>query len=380
MMKRAAIRTVLILALVSTFASAGPGSAQSEEQLELWIGQMLMVGFRGTEIPPDHEFRRRIADCRLGGVILFDYDVPSKTWGRNIVSAEQVRRLNRSLQEAARQAGLPPLLIAVDQEGGRISRLKPRYGFPESLSQARLGRIDEEGTTRRQARRTAELLLDLGFNLNFAPVLDLAVHPDNPVIAKLERSFSADPEVVERHGAWVGEEYREAGLLFALKHFPGHGSSRQDSHLGMPDVSEYWGERELEPFARLISRGLGDLVMTAHIFNVNLDQSYPASLSERVIQDILRRRLEFRGAVVTDDLQMGAIVERYSFEKALELAIRAGSDILVIANNSTFDAEVPDKAFRAIRKMVRDGIVSSERIRDSYRRILALKGKLGETE
>ena len=342
------------------------------EELDLWIGQMLMVGFRGTELEEGDPFLQAVGDLHLGGVVLFDYDVPSRSPVRNIASSAQVTRLTTQLQAAARI----PLFIAIDQEGGRVVRLKEQHGFPATVSAAELGRRDEEALTRSSAGKTADLLVDLGINLNFAPVLDVAVNPDNPIIAALERSYGADVDRIVRHGRWTIEEFHQRGLLSAVKHFPGHGSSRDDSHLGLPEVTREWDPAELEPFGRLIGERLPDMVMTAHLYNANWDEEYPATLSRQVVNTMLRQELGFQGVIVSDDMQMGAIVQNYTLEKGIERAVEAGIDILLFANNFRYDPEIASKAFTILRGLVDQGVVSRGRIEESYRRISNLKKNL----
>lgn len=350
--------------------------APMQHDLDFCIGQMLMVGFRGLELDADDPFLQQIESLQLGGTILFDYDVPSRTPLRNVQSADQLRALTKALQSAAST----PLFIAIDQEGGRVNRLKPRFGFPESKSQAELARLDDEQQTRLQARRTARLLADLGINLNFAPVLDLAVHPENPIIARLERSYSDDPATVEKQARWTIEEFRQVGVLTAVKHFPGHGSSREDSHQGLPDVTSHWTSEELRPFATLIREGLPDMVMTAHLYNRNWDADLPATLSRPVIGQMLRAEMGFEGVVVSDDMQMGAITSRFGLQEAIEKAVLAGVDLLTFANNSVYDPQIAPKAVRIIQGLVREGRVSEERIRQSCHRIQKLKRKLGRED
>ena len=259
---------------------------------------------------------------------------PTQSPVRNIVSPQQVRELTAQLQAVAGTL----LLIAIDQEGGQIARLKARHGFSATPSQAELGRLDDEQETRSSAREVGALLADLGINLNFAPVLDLAVNPDNPIIAALERSYGADPDRVERHARWTIQEFHRAGVLSAVKHFPGHGASKEDSHLGLPDVTHLWSETELEPFSSLIGEQLPDVVMMAHLYNAQWDETYPATLSSAVITGMLRQQLGFEGVVVSDDMTMGAIVQNYSLEESIELAVKAGVDILLFGNNSSYDS------------------------------------------
>ncbi len=353
------------------------GTPEEEDRLDLWIGQMLMVGFRGTDPKEGDSFLQAVRDLHLGGVVLFDRDVPTRSPLRNIVSPQQVQKLTAQLQAVAEV----PLLIAIDQEGGKIARLKARHGFSATPSQAELGRWDDQERTRSSAREVGELLASLGINLNFAPVLDLAVNPDNPIIAALERSYGADPDRVERHARWTIEEFHRAGVLSAVKHFPGHGASKEDSHLGLPDVTHLWSETELEPFRSLMSEQLPDLVMMAHLYNAQWDETYPATLSSAVITGILRQQLGFEGVVVSDDMKMGAIAQNYSLEESIELAVKAGVDILLFGNNSSsYDPQIAQKAFNILRKLVEGGTLSRDRIQQSYQRISDLKKKLNKMD
>jgi beta-N-acetylhexosaminidase len=222
----------------------------------------------------------------------------------------------------------------------------------------------------------AQVLKTHGVNLNIAPVVDLNTNPSNPIIGDLERSFSADPDVVTRHAMAFIEAHHDAGVLCSLKHFPGHGSSTADSHLGFVDVTDTWTDAELIPYRNLIDADRADTVMTAHVFNAKLDPDVPATLSKRVITGILRERLGFDGVIITDDMLMGAIANYYDFARSLEAAIDAGADILAIANNSIYDPDIADKAHRAVRSAVEAGRISESRIDESYRRIAALKARL----
>jgi len=342
------------------------------ETLDVKIGQMIMIGFRGLSVDDTSPVIADIQKRNIGGIILFDYDVPSESPVRNIESPDQVKSLVRALQRASSI----PLFIAIDQEGGRVSRLKEQFGFPPTVSEGYLGRIDDLEVTKEYAEKTAETLSDLGINVNFAPVVDLNINPDNPVIGKIERSFSADPVAVIRHSMATIDIFHAHGILSAIKHFPGHGSSRADSHKGFVDVTESWSPDELKPFEAIIQSGKCDMVMTAHIFNARLDPLWPATLSERIIGKILRDDLKFGGVVVSDDMQMGAIRSFYGLEMAIKRSILAGCDILVFANNSIFDEDIATRASGVIKKLVADGTIRSERIDEFYRRIMRLKKKL----
>ena len=341
--------------------------------LSQMIGQMIMVGFRGKSVSEDSSIYADIVDRHIGGVVLFDYDVPNRKADRNIESPEQVAALTATLQRWADTS----LLIAIDQEGGRVNRLKQEYGFPKSVSARYLGSIDNVDSTRFYAERTAEVLSELGLNVNFSPVVDLNLNPDNPIIGGIERSFSADPEEVVQHAAIVVRSHRRHGVLTALKHFPGHGSSKDDTHLGLVDVTETWEESELYPYRRLVEMGLVDAVMTAHVVNRALDTTGTSStLSRPVIEGILRSVIGFDGVVFSDDLQMGAIRDHYELESVVYMAIEAGVDIMTFANNSVYDPEIAARVTTAVERLVSEGKVTKSRIRESYERIMSLKARI----
>jgi beta-N-acetylhexosaminidase len=320
----------------------------------------------------EHFIVQDIRERHVGGIVLFDYDVPTQRTVRNIESPSQVKALIASLKSAS----ATPLLVAIDQEGGIIARLKERHGFPPTVSHQRLGELNDLETTHKHATLVAKTLADLGINLNLAPVVDLCANPDNPIIARYERCFSADPLVVSDHALQFIQAHHEQGVLCALKHFPGHGSSTADSHLGLTDVTNTWSRVELEPYGRIIKAGQADAVMTAHVFIANMDDRYPATLSRVTIRGILRGELNYDGVVMSDDMQMGAIVSHYGFEVAIRKAIEAGVDMLVFANNSVYEEDVAGRATEVIRGLVQAGTISEARIDESYRRIQRLKSRL----
>ena len=338
------------------------------------IGQLILVGFRGCTPAECDLAVRDIREQGVGGIILFDQEMADpSTRRRNIESSAQVKQLIAHLQT---QAAIP-LLVSIDQEGGRVNRLKPADGFPESMSHEELGRLDLPAETYRQAAITARTLADLGLNLNLAPVVDLDAHPDNPIIKGKSRSFSVDPEAVTRHAAEFVRAHRDQGVLCCAKHFPGHGSATGDTHLGLVDVTQTWHERELIPFRRLIEADLCDVIMSAHVFNANLDPAVPATLSRTVITGLLRDRLGFRGVVMSDDLEMKAISSHYGLEQAVVLAVEAGIDVLCFGNNLSYDPDIAPKAIEILVRAVEAGRISPARIDASCQRVLTLKGKAG---
>lgn len=342
-----------------------------EWSLERKIAQMLLLGFPGETMTPDSPISVAIRDYGIGGVVLFDNNVDLGVTNRNITAPAQLKALTGALRSAA-----TPLFIAVDQEGGIVARLKDRYGFPPTVSAAYLGEKNDLTLTRSAADDLASTLKEYGFNLNLAPVVDLNTNPANPIIALKERSFSADPARVSAHAAEFIKSHHRQRIATCLKHFPGHGSSRDDSHLGLVDVTNYWTEDELIPYRSLIDQGLCDMVMTAHTFNTRLDPEYPATLSKATIDGILRKKLGYHGVVVSDDLNMGAITRNYSYETAVEKAVNAGVDLLVVANDKLYDTDVAPRSIELLLRMVGNGRIARERIDEACGRIMALKERI----
>ena len=340
--------------------------------LEQQIAQLLITGFKGDRLLPDSTLAADLRDRRLGGVILFDRLLAEGLPDNNIRSAGQTARLCADLQQCA--GG--DLLIAVDQEGGMVSRFKAERGFPVTASAARLGISALPEATESAAGQTAGMLAGMGINLNLAPVVDLDLEPDNPIIGRYQRSFSADPAVVCRHAAaWINA-HRRRGVLCCLKHFPGHGSATADSHLGFVDISDSWREDELLPYRRLIAGGQADLIMVGHLFNRHLDPLLPATLSAAVIDGLLRRDLGFTGAVITDDLQMRAITDRYGLVEACVMALTAGADSIIVGNNLEHDPAIVATLVAGIMQAVRQGRLNGRRIDEAWRRVRTLKQRI----
>jgi len=334
------------------------------------IEQLFLLGFEGCELCPGHWLEKAV-DKGLGGVILFDRNIDGSV--QNITSPAQLSRLTASLQELAAET----LLIAVDQEGGQVCRLKERDGFPPTCSAARLGRFSSEEATIHAARMLAATLAEHGINVNLAPVVDLDLNPDNPIISRYERSFGSRVETVVAHARAFIQAHHEHNIACCLKHFPGHGSSRGDSHLGFVDVTCDWQSVELQPYVDLFKGGFADAVMTAHLVQRGLDPSGdPATLSSRIINKILREELGFGGVTMTDDLQMRAIADHYGFKEAVQRAVLAGVDLLVVGNNLERSGNVLGRGVRAVEELLERGDVAEESIAGAIARVKALKKKI----
>jgi beta-N-acetylhexosaminidase len=356
-------------------SSASPSTAPSPlpsppaPSLGERIAALLVVGFRGATLDDADWVRGALSTRGLGGVILFDRDQRTGR-PRNIVSPAQVRRLTDELREAS---GGRRALIGVDQEGGIVTRLSPAHGFPAVASEATIG----AGTTAAARRWAADLVATLasaGFDLNFAPVVDLDVNPGSPAIGALDRSFSADPDVVVRMATIEIEAHRAAGVLTSLKHFPGIGSSTANTDFGVADVTDTWSRKELEPFRRLIAGGAADLVMAGHVVNRHLDAKHPASLSRAVVGDLLRGELGWDGVVVTDDLQAAAITRAFGADEAILLALEAGNDVLLFANQQVYDPGIVDRVIGVVTKAVEAGRIAEARINEAFGRVRGLIG------
>lgn len=341
------------------------------------IGQLFLLGFPGTV--PTSSILRDIRELKLGGVILFDKNLAAGKPDNNIRSAEQVQRLTGALQAAAATAGSAPLFIAVDQEGGRVSRFRKERGFKETPSAAHLGEAGP-AAVRAAAKQTARLLNNLGINLNFAPVADVNAFKENPIIGLLDRSFSADSETVTKCcSAWV-EEHRRQGVLTSLKHFPGHGSSRLDSHLGFVDISETWSEDELLPFRRLVQADKADMIMVGHLCHRQYDATLPATLSSEILRRLLREKCGWTGAAVSDDMQMKSITKKWGLADACCRSIAAGMDLLIIGNNLSYQPEILNEIREEMTKRAGRDIALCSRIEEAWLRVKHLKGRLLQSQ
>lgn len=346
------------------------------------IAQMIIIGFDGFSLVPGSPIATAIQHRRIGGVVLFDYDQRRQAYARNIKNPQQVKKLIQDLQASARAAdgeradslhSALPLVVAVDYEGGKVNRINENYGYPKTVSAQQFAQLPLNEQTA-MATTMAETLLDAGFNLNFAPVVDLDYGSD-AFIARKERCFSADPAKVIQDAGLMARTYTNAGIANSLKHFPGHGSASGDTHLGFVDVTETWQAKELQPYQALLNDpSIYPLIMTAHVVNRQLDDSgLPATLSKTILQGLLREKMGYEGVIITDDMQMGAIAKSYSQRDALTLAINAGADMFIIANQQPDEWESPQTVIDLIADQVQSGAIAAERIQQSYERIIKLK-------
>lgn len=383
--KLSSISLLLFFLIISCETKKNEPKKPQAPSLEQKIGQMIMVGFRGLEAKKGDPIYDMIEDYHIGGVVLYSRDLPStETLDRNVESPEQLKNLNTSLQAI----DTSKLLISIDEEGGFVTRLSLENGFKYHKSHQAISKVKNLDSTSLWAKNMAQELSELGINMNFGPVLDMNVNPENPIIGARERSFSSDADTVISNATIFINEHQKKKIICVPKHFPGHGSSDKDSHKGLADVTNTWSADELIPFKTLIENEKLNVIMTSHVYNQNLD-TLPSTLSPKIINDLLRREYGFDGVIISDDMQMRAISNFYDFETSIEKSIQAGVDILLFSNNAApcpkevedceeipFDPEIAKKAIDHISKLVDRGVISEDRIQESYQRISALKNRL----
>ena len=360
------------MALAGLGAACDSEPQQSSEaeghRLDAMIGQMIMIGFEGrNEREPDvvaaHD---QLAQGVIGGVVLYP---------DNIGSPEQLRALTTYLRDAK---SWPIPFIAVDQEGGLVQRLTGHRYFPSARSVGANPSFAAPQAAERLYQTMAEELAKAGFNLNFGPVVDLSLNPHNYVIVQRDRSFGADPNIVATLAGAFIRAHRAAGIATVAKHFPGHGSSTADSHKMLADVSGTWQEIEIEPYRTLAKEGLLDGVMVGHLYHPRFSDGakLPASLSGRAVAAL--RDTGFKGVVVSDDMEMGAVRDDYSLEERAVKAVNAGTDLLVFSNVTLRDPELGTKLHAIIANAVREGRISRSRIEKAYGKIMLLKRRIAE--
>jgi beta-N-acetylhexosaminidase len=370
--------SLLLVAALSIRAEAFDIEIKSPPDvvLESMIGQMIMVGFSGYRITDSDVVRVRdqLAEGTIGGVVLYP---------ENIGPPDQLRALTGFLRDA-RPTPIP--FIAVDQEGGLVQRLTQRNGHLYIPSAWKVGRNPSFSDPESAVRLYAGMAKDLaqaGFNLNFGPVVDLNLNPSNPVIGQRERSFGADPNTVTQLARAFIEAHRDAGVVTVAKHFPGHGSSRADSHKTLADISDTWREIELEPYRQLAKDGLLDAVMIGHLYHPRFSDGVrmPASLSHRAVTALRAKGyIGFQGVVVSDDMEMGAVRDDYSLEERVIKSVKAGTDLIVFSNEKSHDPELGVKVHTIMSQAVKDGRISRPRIEQAYGRIMLLKRRLMQND
>lgn len=331
---------------------------------------MLIMGFDGTSIDDSSPVNQWLSTDGLGGVLLFDRCIASGTFGKNLRDRQQIIQLTREL--AARGSAHWPLFIAIDYEGGAVDRLKNITGCLTTLKPEQLTDLPEDELLV-MCQQMAGTLKSLGFNLNFAPVVDLNLNDQDGIIGKLGRSFSSSPFEVIRLAKRFVSVFTDSGISCCYKHFPGHGSASGDSHHGFVDVTDSFQYTELQPYHALLKRDQpAAMVMTAHVINRQLDPTgMPATLSKPVLTGLLRDTIGFDGVIISDDLQMSAISDHFSVREALCLTINAGADMIIFGNQ--LGSISANSVVDIIEDLVESQLIPLSRIEQAYQRIVTLK-------
>lgn len=328
----------------------------SEMTLKEKIGQMIFAGVEGTIF--SEETKRLVSMDKVGGLIFYK---------NNLKDVNETTALLNAIKKESENEKFP-LFLGVDQEGGRISRLP---GLSKLPTNKEIGKLNDSSYSYRVGAHLGKEMNAFGFNLDFAPVLDVNSNPKNPVIG--DRSFGNDADIVSKLGIQTMKGIQSENVISVVKHFPGHGDTAVDSHLELPIMEkslEDLQKVELIPFKRAMDEG-ADVVMVAHILLPKIDSTFPSSMSHEIITSILRDQFQYDGVVMTDDMTMNAIIDNHEIGQAAVQAVKAGNDIVLIAH----DYNNVLKAMEAIEKSVNDGEISEERINESVYRILALKEK-----
>ncbi|WP_188455999.1 beta-N-acetylhexosaminidase [Virgibacillus oceani] len=348
------------ISVVAQMMNDGEGMDTDGESIEVMsldekIGQLIFAGISGEAMGA--ETKSLINTYKVGGIIFYK---------ENLVNPKQTVKLLNQIKTTNENNDLP-LLLGIDQEGGQISRLPG--DLMEIPANERIGELNNAQYSYEIGSLLGEQLRAFGFNLDFAPVLDVNSNPDNPVIG--DRSFGSNPEIVGKLGTQTMKGIQSQHIISVVKHFPGHGDTSVDSHLQLPRVNKSIPELkslELKPFEHAINNG-ADVVMIAHILLPKIDSENPATMSKRVITDMLRKQLDFNGVVITDDMTMKAITDNFDIARASVESIKAGSDIILVAHDYNKVVAV----FEAIKSAVKSGELTEERIDESVSRIIALK-------
>jgi beta-N-acetylhexosaminidase len=325
--------------------------------LEEKIGQMVIIGLDSYNV--DENTVDMIQNKKVGGFILFK---------KNVNDSGQLLNLVNSLKEQNSNNKIP-LFISIDEEGGKVSRVPNE--FKNLPTNREIGKVNNEDFSYEIGNILAMQLNAFGINMDFAPVLDVNTNPNNPVIGN--RSFGNEPNIVSDLGIATMKGIKDKGVIPVVKHFPGHGDTSVDSHIGLPSIDNdlnRLNEIELVPFKNAI-KNKADVVMVAHILMTKIDPNYPASMSKKVINDILRDDLNFDGVVITDDMTMGAILKNYDINDAAIKSVNAGTDIILVCHNNDNQVNIINSLIQGVK----DGEISEDRIDESVYRILKLKDK-----
>lgn len=318
------------------------------------ISQMIIVGFDGNN-SESREFKQLLKNIdSVSGVILFNKNI------------DNIKELNTMIQAIKDKSKISPF-IAIDNEGGQVLRIKADVKSAKEVSKL------SDNEAHKEYLKLAQLNYETGINLNFAPVVDLEIN-ENSIISKKQRSYSKEYRKVAKYASILIDEHAKYGIITSLKHFPGHGSAVGDTHLGFVDNSNVFEMDELMPYYLLKDRDKTTMIMVSHIFNSNIDKDYPASLSDKTINKLLKNYIGFKGVVISDDYDMGAVRDNYKLDEIVVRAINSGVDILLFSNNLKYhDKKIAKKIHKIVKREIKKGNIKEETINCSFEKIMKLK-------
>ena len=355
----------ILFFLLCTLFFAPSAAFCADASLDEMIGQMIIVGFNGNSVNA-RGFKNVIKDLndgKISGIIFFE---------DNIKNPENLYKMTETVYKTSMQARP---FIAIDMDGGQVQRINSKNGFKDFPSAAEIASADDLKKANETYSIMAETLKSMLFNLNFAPCVDLDLN-ENSIIHKKQRAYSDNPAKVSAYANEFIKAHYDKNIITALKHFPGHGSVSGDTHLGFVDASKTHKDAELIPYEDLMFKNDLQMVMVSHIFNENLDDIYPATLSYDTTGSLLRREMGYKGVVITDDLDMGAIKHKFDLEETVIQAINAGNDILLFSNRKPYNPNLEDDINKIIKNAILEGLIEPIRIQQSYDRIIKLKQAL----
>ncbi len=323
------------------------------------IGQLIIIGFEGDNVNSSgfKKVLKQIKNKEISGVILFSKNIKNK---QNLILMTQKIKSSSNI----------PVFIAIDNEGGSVQRLN----FADFKSAKEISNMSYE-KAKEEYSAMAKTLAETGINVNFAPCVDLSLNPES-IIEKKKRSYGQNPEEVSKYASIMIKEHNKQKIITSIKHFPGHGCAKGDTHKGLVDNTITYNAKELEPYKILKNCDKLNMVMVSHIFNSNFDENYPASLSEKTI-DILKNEIGYKGVIISDDYDMGAIRKNYTLEQIITQSINSGINILLFSNNiTTDDPKLVSKIHEIIKKGIKKGTIKEENLNYSYEKVMELKRNL----
>lgn len=346
--------TLLMLSCAPAFAC----------DLDEMIGQMIIVGFNGNNINAK-EFKKvlkQIDQNKISGVIFFEDNIKNKI---------EFLKMTNAIKNS--KAKYTPF-ISIDMEGGKVQRMNSNNGF-EDIKTAKEVAKSSTNEAYKEYYKMAKMLKDANINLNFAPCVDLAINK-NSIIEKKERSYSDDPEIVTKYASEFIKAHTDNQIITSIKHYPGHGSPKGDTHLGFVDITQTHTEKEIIPFIKTANLTQLQMVMVSHLYNKNIDTIYPASLSNKTIEEHLKPQINFEGIIISDDLDMGAVKDNYTLETIVTKGISAGENILLFSNRKKTNPNLVKDIHKIVKKELKKGTIKVEQIETSYEKIKNIKSLL----